>query len=112
MNNKTNTNIWKEQLKENNLLRNIKEDVNQQFDELLSSSERFTNEMDSFRIKIESLHEILGSFVEELPSKEIFDGMNELIIGFDEDLNIYYSGFLEEYFCSCKSDKTTIPSSV
>ena len=107
MNNKTNT-----KLKENNLLDSIREDVNQQFDELLSSSERFTNEMDSFRIKIESLHEILGSFVEELPSKEIFDGMNELIIGFDEDLNIYYSGFLEEHFCSCTSDKTTIPSSV
>ena len=74
MNNKTNT-----KLEENNLLDSIREDVNQQFDELLSSSERFTNEMDSFRIKIESLHEILGSFVEELPSKEIFDGMNELI---------------------------------
>ena len=98
--------------KETNLLDKIKEDVNKQFDELTVSSSRIMNQVYHHRNKIESLHEILGSFVEELPSKEIFDGMNELIIGFDEDLNIYYSGFLEEHFCSCKSDKTTIPSSV
>ena len=65
MNNKTNTNIWKEQLKENNLLRNIKEDVNQQFDELLSSCNKFKDELDHFRKKMESLYEIRESFTYE-----------------------------------------------
>ena len=44
MNNKTNTNIWIEQLKEKNLLTNIKEDVNQQFDELLESRNKKSSE--------------------------------------------------------------------
>ena len=65
MNNKTNTNIWKEQLKEKNLLRNIQEDVNQQFDELLSSGYKFLDELDHFRKKMESLYEIRKSFTYE-----------------------------------------------
>ena len=65
MNNKTNTNIWIEQLKEKNLLTNIKEDVNQQFDELLESRDKFLNELDDFTTRLESLYEIGKSFTRE-----------------------------------------------
>tara|TARA_B100001179_G_scaffold131494_1_gene94337 strand:+ start:2056 stop:2487 length:432 start_codon:yes stop_codon:yes gene_type:complete len=67
MNNKTNTNNWKEQLKEKNLLTNIKEDVKQQFDELLESRDKFLDELDDFTKMMESLYEIGNS----IPSDEL-----------------------------------------
>ena len=117
MNNKTNTNIWKEQLKENNLLINIKEDVNQQFDELLSSCNKFKDELDHFRKKMESLYEIresftyedlkLGSFTDSRITDEEKIFLRSLpyqLIGWevdqtnqiDENLHTHYRVFLED----------------
>ena len=118
MNNKTNTNIWKEQLKEKNLLRNIQEDVNQQFDELLSSGYKFLDELDHFRKKMESLYEIrksftyedlkLGSFTDSritdeekiflrsIPYQGHIDWTVDQTNKIDENLHTHYRVFLED----------------
>ena len=71
MNNKTNTNIWKEHLvgvnpeKGNNPLILVQEEVKQQFDELLESRDNFLDELDDFTKMIESLYEVGKDFTYE-----------------------------------------------
>ncbi len=83
--NKTNTNIWKEHLfeypsllmvenpeKENRPpFKLVQEEVNQQFDELLESRDKFLDELDNFTRMLESLYEISKDFTyEDLLTKE------------------------------------------
>jgi len=71
MKNKKNTNIWKEHLvggipeKGDTPLKVVQEEVNQVFDELLDSRDKFLFELDHFTKMLESLNEIGGSFTSE-----------------------------------------------
>jgi len=71
MNNKTNTNIWKEHLvdvnpeMENNPLILVQEEVYQQFDELLESRDKFLDELEKFTGMLESLYEVGKDFTYE-----------------------------------------------